>query len=144
MKVVMMFNQSKKLELKDKKEILGLENTQEEIELLNNIPVDSVISELMQQVNRKDNGNDSELRQLVNAYKNQDQPALNTLINESKDLTDDLGIFLDDRNKKWISRIADKMSRSSVFFAVGAGHLWGDNGVITLLRKQGYTVEPLK
>ena len=32
----------------------------------------------------------------------------------------------------------------SIFFAVGAGHLYGKNGVISLLRKEGYTVEPLK
>jgi len=38
----------------------------------------------------------------------------------------------------------DKMQRSSVFFAVGAGHLWGDNGVISLLRKDGYTVQPVQ
>jgi len=31
-----------------------------------------------------------------------------------------------------------------VFFAVGAGHLWGDDGTISLLRKQGYKVEAVK
>jgi uncharacterized protein YbaP (TraB family) len=62
-------------------------------------------------------------------------------MNDSKELQEEMGIFLDDRNKKWIPRMADKMNRSSIFFAVGAGHLWGDNGVITLLRNAGYNVE---
>jgi uncharacterized protein len=40
--------------------------------------------------------------------------------------------------------MAGMMEKNSVFFAFGAGHLAGDTGVINLLRKQGYTVEPLK
>jgi uncharacterized protein YbaP (TraB family) len=36
------------------------------------------------------------------------------------------------------------MQQSPSFFAVGAAHLGGDIGVITLLRKQGYTVKPVK
>jgi uncharacterized protein len=132
-----------KTALRDKKEIVGLEEMKEEIELLNNIPTDSVVSEIMAQVQKKDNS-DSELRTLVAAYKSQDLPALNTLINSSRELNDEMGMFLDDRNQKWITRMPGKMSKSSVFFAVGAGHLWGEKGVITLLRKQGYTVEPVK
>ena len=31
-----------------------------------------------------------------------------------------------------------------VTIAVGAGHLPGKNGVIELLRKEGYTVKPVK
>jgi uncharacterized protein YbaP (TraB family) len=30
------------------------------------------------------------------------------------------------------------------FNAVGAAHLGGENGVIALLRKNGYTVKPIK
>jgi uncharacterized protein YbaP (TraB family) len=38
----------------------------------------------------------------------------------------------------------EKMDNKSMFFAVGAGHLYGDNGLISLLRKAGYTVIPVK
>jgi uncharacterized protein YbaP (TraB family) len=37
----------------------------------------------------------------------------------------------------------NKMSSGSVFFAVGAGHLGGEEGVIKLLRKSGYQVMPV-
>jgi uncharacterized protein len=132
-----------KTAVKDKKEILGLEEPQEQLDVLESMPVDSVIKELMDQIaNVKEN--DSQYTQLIKAYKEQDLPGLFTLITSSKDLGDEMGLFLDDRNKKWISRISDKMKHASVFFAVGAGHLYGRNGVINLLRKQGYTVEPLK
>jgi uncharacterized protein len=36
------------------------------------------------------------------------------------------------------------MPTMSVLFAVGAAHLPGEFGVIELLRKRGYRVEPLK
>ena len=126
-----------------KKEILGLEDPKEQIAVLESIPVDTVIQQLLDEIQNK-NQDEGEYAQLISAYKKQDLPALYSMITSSKDLGDDMGVFLDDRNKKWILRIEDKMKQSSVFFAVGAGHLWGTNGVINLLRKEGYTVEPLK
>jgi hypothetical protein len=35
------------------------------------------------------------------------------------------------------------MQDKSCFVAVGAGHLGGENGLINLLKKQGYSVEPI-
>jgi uncharacterized protein YbaP (TraB family) len=55
----------------------------------------------------------------------------------------DLAGFIDVRNEKWISRMGEKMDQQSVFFAVGAGHLWGEYGLIKLLRAAGYKVEPI-
>jgi len=36
------------------------------------------------------------------------------------------------------------MEQRPVFFAVGAGHLLGENGIIQLLRNAGYRVEAVK
>jgi uncharacterized protein YbaP (TraB family) len=36
------------------------------------------------------------------------------------------------------------MKNSSTFLAVGAGHLGGSQGVLELLRKQGYVVKGIK
>ena len=52
--------------------------------------------------------------------------------------------MLDARNKKWIQKMPEMMSQHSVFFAVGAAHLPGDNGVINLLKKAGYTVKSIE
>lgn len=51
--------------------------------------------------------------------------------------------LLDERNKKWLPVIVTNLKKQPTFFAFGAGHLGGDNGIINLLRKEGYTVEPL-
>ncbi len=128
---------------KDNKIITGLEEVKEQIDVLSSIPTDSVISDILTSIKggASDKNNYDEI---VAAYKQQDLSALFYLIQQSNDLGNDIGIFLDDRNKKWISRIEEKIQKQSVFFAVGAGHLWGPNGVISLLRKEGYRVEPVK
>ncbi len=125
------------------KQISGLEDPAEQIAALEKIPIDSVVVQLMDEM-QNNQKNDSEYNNLIAAYKSQDLPLLYQLITTSSEPGDEMGVLLEDRNKKWISRMSNKMNKSSVFFAVGAGHLWGDMGVITLLRKAGYTVKPLK
>lgn len=129
---------------KANKEIVGLEEPQEQIALLDKIPTDSIVKELMDDIKGLNKTDDEEYKKLITAYKNQDLPALYNLIQKSKNAGNDLDAFLDERNRKWIDRMIDKMEQKSVFFAVGAGHLWGPNGVINLLRKNGYTVVPVK
>jgi uncharacterized protein len=133
-----------KIAKRSKKEIMGLEEPQEQIDALESIPVDSVIKDLMDETQNRNKGSDKEYHQLMVAYKTQDLPALYNLLMTSKQFGNDMGKFLDDRNKRWISRMEPKMQHSSVFFAVGAGHLWGSVGVINLLRKQGYVVEAIR
>lgn len=49
-----------------------------------------------------------------------------------------------ERNDKWLEIIPGMMSENSCFFAVGAIHLAGEEGLVSRLREMGYTVEPLK
>ncbi|MBS1688433.1 MAG: TraB/GumN family protein [Bacteroidetes bacterium] len=127
----------------EKKNIVGLEEAREQIALLEKMPADTAIQEIIRAVQSKSE-TDTEYEKMVMLYKNQDIQGLYRLIKRSKEAGLDMGDFLDNRNKKWIDRIVDKMDQRSVFFAVGAGHLWGDKGLISLLRKEGYVVEPVK
>lgn len=52
--------------------------------------------------------------------------------------------MIDTRNKEWIKKIISMIHEDSSLIAVGAGHLPGINGLIALLRHQGYNVEPVK
>jgi hypothetical protein len=47
------------------------------------------------------------------------------------------------RNRKMAFRMDSLAHLRSTFFAVGAGHLPGDSGVISYLRRQGFTVDPV-
>ena len=51
--------------------------------------------------------------------------------------------LLSDRNMNWIPLMVEQMRLRPTLFAVGAGHLGGDKGVIHLLRDEGYTVTPV-
>ncbi len=132
-----------KIALGDKKEIMGLEEAKEQIAVFETIPLDSLINMLLEGKMPKEAAGGA-TAELMTAYKNQDLPALYNLVMSAGGSGIDMKLFLDGRNKKWIPRMSEKMKTSSVFFAVGAGHLAGPNGVIILLRKDGYTVEPVK
>ncbi|HXS36283.1 MAG TPA: TraB/GumN family protein [Flavipsychrobacter sp.] len=129
--------------IKNKKKVAGLEDPQEQIALLENIPIDTVVKELLESTQGKSNDQE-EYETLIKAYKKQDLSKLYSLIQASKSDGDNLDEFIDERNEKWIGRMEERMEQKSVFFAVGAGHLWGEKGVINLLRQEGYTVEPVK
>jgi uncharacterized protein YbaP (TraB family) len=63
---------------------------------------------------------------------------------ESPEMMGSQELLLDRRNRNWIPVMESAMKNSSTFFAVGAGHLAGNQGVLELLRKQGYKVKGIK
>ena len=121
-------------------ELDGLELPAEQMSALDSIPADSVIADIMKAID--DTGaNDQQYAAMVAAYKMQDLPGLYHIITDAGGIGGEMGPLLDNRNARWISRMQARFTKNSVFFAVGAGHLYGDKGLITLLRKQGYSVE---
>lgn len=52
--------------------------------------------------------------------------------------------MIDNRNQKWVKALPEIMKTAPTFIAVGALHLPGENGVLNLLKKQGYAVDPVK
>jgi len=49
-----------------------------------------------------------------------------------------------DRNKRWMEKLPDILKTGNQFIAVGALHLPGPDGLIDLLRKQGYMVKAVR
>lgn len=122
------------------KEILGLEDPSEQIGALDSMSSDSVAKEVFEEI-RDFVKNKKEYNDMVTAYKRQQLTVLYDKITTVKGQGDDMRVLLDDRNKRWIDRMRIKMTKNSIFFAVGAGHLPGKTGVINLLRSAGYKVE---
>ena len=51
--------------------------------------------------------------------------------------------LLKERNTQWMPKLEKLLSERANTVAVGAAHLFGEHGLIALLRQQGYTVEPI-
>jgi len=123
------------------KKTSGLETLQEQLDALATIPADKLVKGMVAIAN--DNTRCKELVQkMVAAYKDQDQ-ALTYKIVSQPSFAINTDVLINERNKKWIPRMTTKMEQGSVFFAVGAGHLGGEQGLINLLKEAGYTVEPV-
>ena len=85
-----------------------------------------------------------EFDDMLTLYKNQQLDSMQNMVGASEfgsEKYEDL--LLNDRNKKWVKELNTIMKNESVFVAVGAGHLTGKYGLINLLKKEGYKVEPL-
>jgi len=132
-----------KLAKEDKKEIKGLETMQFQASVFDSIPYEWQAKELLKNIDSF-SVYKNEFDEMVHLYKNQELDSMQSMVGASEfgsDKYEDL--LLNDRNKKWVKELNEIMKRESVFVAVGAGHLSGDNGLINLLKKEGYDVEPL-
>ncbi|MNQ60948.1 TraB family protein [compost metagenome] len=85
-----------------------------------------------------------ETAKLVASYKSENIEGLYDITTDEKFTSDKTKkIMLDNRNNNWVKNMPELMKKESVFFAVGAAHLGGEEGVINLLRKSGYSVKPI-
>ena len=128
---------------KEKKDIKGLEKMEDQIAVFDGIPDSVEIANLRTMVGNFDKTIE-EFKKLVAVYKQQDVEALYKFTTSSPELMDAQNDLLTKRNNNWIPVMQKNMEAKACFFAVGAAHLGGDIGVIALLRKQGYTVKPVK
>ncbi len=89
-------------------------------------------------------GKNNRAKFLVQGYKQENlnaiaktQEAIDMNTAESTLLNDKI---LKERNKLWLPRMEAAMLQKPTFFAVGVMHLIGNNGLILMLRHQGYRV----
>lgn len=83
----------------------------------------------------------SMLDEMMQSYIREDLDAIEKMASEG--FADKKDLILLKRNVKMASRMDSLSALRSMFFAVGAAHLPGDSGVIDLLLKKGFKVEPV-
>jgi uncharacterized protein YbaP (TraB family) len=132
-----------KMASEQKKELLGLEKVEEQIGVFDAIPDSLEILSIMNMVNDFD-AQKKEFTRMSAIYKSQDLEALYQLMVESPEMMGSQELLLDRRNRNWIPVMESAMKNSSTFFAVGAGHFGGSQGVLELLRNKGYKVKGIK
>ena len=127
-----------------KKSIFGLETAAEQIEVLNKMS-DKDQLELLQGALDTFDDRHKIYKALLNDYLERDIAAIFQLNQKyakgNKRLADTVEkrIILD-RNARMVERIIPKLKQGSAFIAVGAGHLPGKAGVLSLLQEKGYRV----
>lgn len=133
-----------KIAKEDKKEIKGLETMQFQASVFDSIPYEWQAKELLKNIDSF-SVYKKEFDQMLAMYKSQQLDSMKNLLTKNEfgsEKYEDL--LLNNRNKKWVKQLRVIMQNKSVFVAVGAGHLVGDAGLIRLLKKAGYKVEPLQ
>lgn len=125
------------------KEVGGLETMADQCQALFGGSILAQANDLMQAVRNDDMAIDV-VKQLANAYLAGDlQAMLDIMENPATGFNDEQADrMINKRNADWIRVLAGMLPTMSVLIAVGAGHLPGDKGLISLLRREGYTVEP--
>ena len=128
------------------KKIKGLETMSYQMSIFDSIPYQLQAKQLLKYVEDGEKGKDDskEYDVLVQAYRDQDLQKLEEITKLTnigmQNFTD---ILLYNRNRNWVEKLKYILPEKSVLVAVGAGHLPGENGLINLLRKAGYTVKPV-
>jgi len=124
----------------DGREIIDLESAALQMGIFDEIPTDLQIQEILRMLDQE---GVEEFQAMKKAYLAEDLLALDEVMTSNAMMKEWEHLILSDRNKQWVKDLAPVMPEKSLFIAVGAGHLPGEEGVIELLRKEGFRVTPV-
>lgn len=122
--------------------IAGLETIDDQINAINAEPLDSQVKAFKESVLKYDSVKQMMVKMSA-VYKQRNIEKLYRFIMDNGGSSNFETAMLVNRNNKWIPVMKKAMTAMPSFFAVGAGHLGGKQGVIALLKKEGYTLTPL-
>jgi uncharacterized protein YbaP (TraB family) len=127
----------------------GLESVEDQVNVFEKIPYADqakALVELIKEIKKDANSGKAEFKKLLDLYLAQDIDGMVEMSGEEffGDLENGEEELLTNRNQKWIPKIKTMSKEKPTFYAVGAAHLGGPNGVIRLLMKEGYSLKPVK
>ena len=129
-----------------KEDIYGLETIDDQLNVFDEIPYEDQARDLVRSA-KDDLAYDKKMfSKMLKIYNAKDINAMLDMMNDEEytSVSEHQDKLLDNRNKNWIPKIETYAKSKPTFFGVGAGHLAGENGVIKLLRKAGFSVEAIK
>lgn len=126
------------------KPVGGLETLDSQIELLYGSPISMQAADIRKSINDIESCVES-TRLMSEAYLAHDINKLYDIFTDPKNgMTEpEAERMIYKRNNAWVDILTGLLPTASIFIAVGAGHLPGEKGLINLLRKAGYNVEPI-
>lgn len=128
----------------NKKQVLPLETLEQQFGLLYNTTLDSQLNDLRKTLYETDSTMRVAAR-LLKSYLHQDFADMAAILGEIQNSNiDPMHALLRDRNRAWMPQLEKLFREKRTFVAVGSLHLPGEEGLITLLQKAGYTVKPVR
>lgn len=126
------------------KPCFGVEKFMDQINAVDAISYKDQIEMLMKGLTDTSENDDSlKLAEMLETYRKFDLEKMFELTSDTTLPAEFNKAFLIDRNKVMVKNFIKISKKQSLFCAVGAAHLAGDTGALQLLRKKGYTVEPV-
>lgn len=141
-KMVSYENEIFEMAKKENKSTGGLESMEFQISLFDSIPYKDQAMMLLESIQTTGESVET-FDETTDLYKDQNIQGMVNMISGDEGIAQYEGILLTNRNKAWIPVIENIMKKESGFFAVGAGHLAGKDGVLNLLKNKGYTLTPI-
>ena len=134
--------------LQNGKPVKGFETVDFQMQTLYGAPLQKQVDDLMCLVDHFDEAMELATR-ITAAYFSQDFQQLEAILEEEMEgscaaTPEEEAALIDNRNHNWVIMMPDMMAEQPTLFAVGAAHLCGEQGVLKLLEKSGYTVEGVK
>jgi uncharacterized protein YbaP (TraB family) len=134
--------------IEKQKSVLGLEQADEQAEILfNSIPLQRQADLLLCFFKHGEQYIQREIDKLFELYRNGNLSALDEMMNNNDfcpSTDEENAMILYNRNNRWMEKLPAIMKEKSSFIAVGAGHLAGEKGILYQLQKAGYKVEAVK
>ncbi|HBK71690.1 MAG TPA: TraB/GumN family protein [Flavobacteriaceae bacterium] len=125
------------------KELKGLETIASQIAVFDKIPYDEQIDDIIKMLKSPEETKKLYVN-MIALYKAEDITKLFESMDDYFDNDQEMmKSLLFDRNENWVKQIPEISKKQKIFYAVGAGHLGGDKGVIKLLKSAGYIVTPV-
>jgi uncharacterized protein len=126
----------------DGKEVMGLETVDYQISRFDEMSMelqDHLLAETIKGIDTEQ----SNMTKLIESWRLGDAPAVERIV--LKDLQQETQLYqrlLVERNKNWMPKLEALFSRKRpAFVVVGAAHLVGPDGLLTMLKAKGYTLE---
>ncbi len=122
--------------------VTGLETVKEQMSALDELSLEDQAKMLLEQIDHLDEEK-AELQRLANVYASQNLDSIYSFV-QTPEMEGEFGdALIKDRNFAMATRLEKLILSESTFCAVGAAHLPGENGMLNLLKKQGYTLRPI-
>ena len=125
----------------DKKSVCAFETADEQLALFDDMPIEQQRKFLIQSIDELAEVK-TDMDKMLVAWRAGDEAAMDQLMDEDFEGYPDLAERLVyGRNERWAEKVAELLKgKDDVLIVVGAGHLVGDRGLPSLLRKRGLKV----